>query len=199
MLCDVCKDTIKSMWPHRQAAVDEAEPGSNSDILFTFYPHHKSYESLCGSRKTCYICYRVHPLVATFLQRRDHRGNGNSDIVTTESLTSANWLPSYHSLHYALGIYLNFSTHATQTVALERSIVFVIEIHPSSILSSFGGVFSSSTDISTCANVVRQWLKSCIDLHPKCVLNRKPNWLPTRLLDLRNVERADISSWFCQI
>jgi hypothetical protein len=47
---------------------------------------------------------------------------------------------------------------------------------------------SNSTDVSKCRNVVQKWVQLCSELHPKCLLGRKTDWFPTRLLDLQNVE-----------
>jgi hypothetical protein len=188
MLCDVCKNTITRMWPHRRAVKGSAEPSSYDEKPYTFYPHHNSLESICGSPKDCYICYRIQLKLGTHTHFVSHNGDGIFDIH--KPLITASWSPPHHPLQYNIVFNLNLPVQDAQTVKkLRPSILLTLELHPLSDLTSFCGALSSSTEISTCANIVRQWLKSCDELHPKCVLSRKPKWLPTRLLDLRNVEK----------
>jgi hypothetical protein len=183
MLCDVCKTTITDMWRHRWP-VGEAEPSHH------VYPHHDSYESLCNSQKICHICYRLH-------QRIEHMGiiasqgdEGSKIVSMGVPLTNARW--RYFLSASQNRITFNLMLHIRDkhnVVRLGPCFLLDFSLHPLSNARLSDGL-SNSTDVSKCANVVRKWVKSCDELHPECLLGRKTDWFPTRLLDLRNVETS---------
>jgi hypothetical protein len=190
MLCDVCKTTITNLWLHLKSTESEAELGDIREKVRHSQSHHGSYESLCGAYRTCYICSRIHKSLTEHLGDMGYKVD---EILSAgslpEPLITANWWlrsPTVRRIVFRV----HFPAH-TIRVHWKSACYIAIEQHPISDLGSFEVALSKSTEISTCANIVQKWLKSCNELHPKCLLSRESHWLPTRLLDLQGVETKD--------
>jgi hypothetical protein len=182
---------ITIMWPGRYILKDYWE--NIADLAYVDYDeewryrHHDSLESFSTSvQKACYICYRIHLIIG-------HKfPDYNSDRTLFDAIrpfTLGHWTYSPNEKNP-----WNLEIIPSAGLLVVRNLLSQIEglgkfrIFSSVGLETVGVAASSTTEISVCGNVVKHWIKTCNELHPGCALKRKPNWYPTRLLDLHNTD-----------
>lgn len=186
MLCNSCQATVEELWPLRF-------DGDEIPELYKIFGgwrhcrtkvvHHDSRQNLIrSSQDACYICHRLRLKVDQY----DLSYNGDKDLFEIcRPFTFACWTDPSEYAVYRLEFYLFPNLQMEHMEEYLKLGTF--DLHTSNGLGPIGMADSNTTDISACGKIVRHWLTTCNDSHPRCSQKRESDWYPTRLLDLQNV------------